>query len=202
MEKNVAQIRIEAAGKSHSAVIARLIMQAMNEDCCLYFAGEHHTLADFERMMTGLVAAEDSQYSYRNALVAKNDAEDVVGVCVSYDGAELHRLRRAFINAAKQAFDRDFSGMDDETSAGELYLDSLAVDEKWRGKGIASALLRASIKKAKEMRLPAAGLLVDKGNPSAERLYLKSGFKFVNESSWGGHPMKHLQYADFGRAED
>ena len=50
--------------------IARLIMVAMNHDCCRYFAGPHHTLEDFEDLMTALCEREDSQYSYRNTLVA------------------------------------------------------------------------------------------------------------------------------------
>ena len=45
------------------------------------------------------------------------------------------------------------------------------------------------------MGLPAVGLLVDKGNPKAEKLYTRIGFKYVGDSSWGGHEMKHLQYA-------
>ncbi len=38
------------------------------------------------------------------------------------------------------------------------------------------------------------GLLIDKGNPNAERLYLHVGFEYANDSSWGGHPMRHLVY--------
>ena len=45
-----------------------------------------------------------------------------------------------------------------------------------------------------ELGLPAVGLLCDKGNPKAERLYTKVGFQYVNDTTWGGHAMKHLQY--------
>lgn len=84
--------------------------------------------------------------------------------------------------------------MDDETQAGEVYLDSLAVMPDHRGKGIATSLLRAMIEKAAKEGHPAVGLLVDKGNPNAERLYLHVGFEYANDSSWGGHPMRHLVY--------
>ena len=50
------------------------------------------------------------------------------------------------------------------------------------------------IEKGWEMGLPAVGLLVDKGNPKAERLYADMGFEYVNDAVWGGHSMKHLQY--------
>ena len=138
-------IEIREANKSQAAEIACLIMMAMTDDCCLYFCGEDYGLEEltsgracsrsaeqanlrrsrllgaFRKMMTMLVEREDSQYSYRNTLVAM-DANRVVGISVSYDGGLLHELRRAFIEAAKEHFGKDHTGMDDETQAGELYL--------------------------------------------------------------------------------
>ena len=184
-------IEIKNARKEQSASIARLIMMAMTDDCCLHFCGVGHGLDDFRRMMTSLVEREDSQYSYRNTLVAMDD-EKVVGVAVSYDGARLHELRQAFIEAAKEQIGKDHSGMDDETQAGELYFDSLAVLHEYRRQGIAQRLLRATKEKADQMGLPCLGLLVDKGNPAGESLYASVGFRYVNDSYWGGHPMKHL----------
>ena len=142
-------------------------------------------------MMTLLVAREDSQYSYRNTLVAM-DADRVVGTAVSYDGGRLHELREAFIEAAKLHIGKDHSGMDDETQAGELYLDSLAVLPDYRRKGIARWLIMATKERANKLGLPCVGLLLDKGNPSGEALYSSVGFQYENDSIWGGHPMKHL----------
>lgn len=185
---------IKRACKEQANAIARLIMLAMNYDCCKYYAGPEHTLEDFEKMMTSLVEDDNSQYSYRNTHVVLADNGDVAGICVTYDGARLHYLRQAFIQAAAVAFGRDYSCMDDETAPGELYLDSIAVDERYRGQGIAKQLLRIAADKAAAMGIPAVGLLVDKGNPLAERLYTGAGFEYVNDTVWGGHPMKHLQY--------
>lgn len=186
-------MKIQNAEKTQSADIAPLIMEAMNADCCQYFAGPHHTLDDFRKMMTRLVEQDNSQYSYKNTLVAMSDDGTIMGICVMYDGAQLHRLRQAFVRAAHEALGRDFSNMADETQAGELYIDSLAVEPCYRGRGIATALLRASAARAKAMGIPVVGLLVDKGNPAAERLYNRVGFAYVNDSTWGGHPMRHLQ---------
>ena len=130
-------ITIEQAQVSQASDIARLIMEAMNHECCLYFAGEEHGLSGFHQLMTDLVCRADSQYSYLNTLVALNAQRDVVGVCTSYDGAHLHQLRVAFVQGCLECFNRDFGNMDDETEAGELYVDSLAVDARYRGKGIA-----------------------------------------------------------------
>ena len=184
-------IEIREATKEQAAEIARLIMVAMTDDCCLHFCGVGYGLDDFRQMMTSLVEREDSQYSYRNTLVAMADHE-VVGIAVSYDGGRLHELRQAFIQSAKLCIGKDHSGMDDETQAGELYLDSLAVLPEYRRQGIAKRLLHATKDKANKMSLPCVGLLVDKGNPAGEALYASVGFRYANDSEWGGHPMKHL----------
>lgn len=181
---------IQNAEKEQAPVIARMIMEAMDYDCCKWFAGPDHSIDDFYKLMVDLVEREDSQYSYRNTLVALND-DIVAGIAVSYDGGKLHELRRAFIDGAKAAFGIDYSGIADETDAGELYIDSLCVAKEYRHKGIATSLLRATIDKGHKMGLP-TGLLVDVGNPKAEALYNKVGFRFVGDNEWGGHKMKHL----------
>ena len=163
----------------------------MTDECCRYFCGEGYGLDDFYRMMCHLVEREDSQYSYKNTLVAM-DGQQVVGVSVSYDGSRLHELRCAFIGAAKTYIGKDHTGMDDETQAGELYLDSLAVLPAYRRQGIAQKLLMATKERAQLLHLPRVGLLVDKGNPDGEALYTKVGFVYLNDNQWGGHPMKHL----------
>ena len=189
MKKN---IKIEPACKEQATEIATLIMLAMDHECCQHFAGEAYTLDDFHRMLTELVRMEESQYSYRNTLVAVTTKHEVVGICTGYDGGDLHRLRKAFFAAAKTYLKRDHSGIADETQEGEYYVDSLAVREEYRHQGIATALLKTFIN-AHGNDQP-VGLLVDYAHPWAERLYRRIGFEYVGENAWGGHKMKHLQY--------
>lgn len=182
---------IKNAIKEQADDIAQLIMTAMTDECCMHFCGEGHGLDDFRRMMRELVSQEDSQYSYRNTLVAMA-GQRLVGIAVSYDGGRLHELRHAFVTAAREQLGKDHSNMADETQPGELYLDSLAVIPEYRRRGIAQCLIRATKEKATAMGLPCVGLLVDKGNPSGEALYAATGFRYAGDSRWGGHEMKHL----------
>ena len=188
---NNENISIRGARPDEAARIAGLIIMAMTEECCLHFCGPGHDIRDFRRVMTSLVSRSDTQYSYNNTLVATIE-DNIVGICVSYDGALLHLLRQPFIDAAQQEWGMDHSSIPDETQAGELYIDSLAVDPDYRGRGIASLLLRATIDKSRTLGLPSTGLLVDVGNPKAEALYNKVGFQYAGTNSWGGHGMKHL----------
>lgn len=184
---------ITTGQKDQSKDIASLIMKAMNYECCKQFAGPDHTLDDFNKMMTTLVEREDSQYSYHNTMVAI-DSNNIIGIIVSYDGAMLQDLRKAFIDEAKKEFGLDYSEMEDETQEGELYIDSLAVAQDYQHLGIATSLIKETIKKSKRLRIKKTGLLVDIGNPKAEKLYTTIGFKYVDNKCWGGHKMKHLQY--------
>lgn len=184
------KINIVEGKREQAPEIAHLIMEAMDYDCCQNFAGKEHTLEDFHKMMTELVEMEDSQYSYRNTLVAMS-GKDIAGCLVGYDGKDLLRLRQRFIEKAKECLDKDFSGMDEETKAGEYYLDSLCVKPEYRKRGIATKLIHEAIRKHGSQPV---GLLVDHTHPWAERLYRNIGFKFVNETSWGGHAMNHLQF--------
>lgn len=190
--------------------IARLIVTAMSDECCRHFYGEHHTADDFLRLITRLAASRNTQYSYENAICAivrtgsgisgnNNETDNhtetciLAGVSVSYDGARLYELRQAFIDGAKKEFGIDHSSMSPETQAGELYLDSLAVLPEYRGRGIATMLLKATADKARRSGAGPLGLLVDENNPLAEHIYNKVGFRFVGNNDWGGHRMRHLQ---------
>ena len=189
------------ATPAHAADIAQLIMTAMTEDCCQFLAGKDHTLDDFYQMMVSLVLMDDSQYSWRNAFVVLDeeatdgdlDHAPIAGAIVGYDGKDLRRLRCRFQQEALDKLQMDYSQMDDETQEGEFYLDSLAVYPEYRGRGIAKQLLKRFIDHAASISLPAA-LLVDKGNPNAERLYKSIGFVYANDAMWGGHEMRHLVY--------
>jgi len=186
-------ISLRKGRKTDAPIVARLIMEAMRPECCRYFYGENHTREEFHEMMTALVERELTQYSYENTVCATNGDGTVVGILVSYDGARLAELRRPFIEEVKSRFGRDFSDMPEETAAGELYLDSAAVVAGLRGQGIATQLFHAAAERARRLDIDRLGLLVDRDNPDAERLYRRIGFAHVDDVDWGGHTLKHMQ---------
>jgi len=169
---------IRTAYSTDAPALASLIMQAMSTECCAYFYGPLHSEEDFHLFLTQLATRQDSQYSYQNALVAIEE-EQLVGAAVSYSGASLHKLRKTFLDGMISVFDRDFSQIKNETQAGELYLDSLAVNSDFRHRGIATKLINETVRKARELSIPKVGLLVDDNNPRALHLYTSLGFKFI-----------------------
>jgi DNA-3-methyladenine glycosylase I len=83
--------------------------------------------------------------------------------------------------------------MEPETSAGEFYLDSLAVFPPFRGNGVARSLILALSEKAFAYGHKNVGLLVDFENPNAEILYRSVGFVRKEEKIFLGHKMWHMQ---------
>ena len=186
-------MKIQPALPSHANLIAKAVMMAIGDEICAGFAAPDHTLADVERLFTTLAAMPDSQYSYANTLIAIDETtNEVMGLCVSYDGAQLHTLRQRFFEEARRQLNRDIEGMADETSPDEFYLDTLATLPHHRGKGVGTALLRASVEKAHAAGKPAA-LLVDKTNPRAAALYHSLGFRHIGDRPFAGVLMSHMR---------
>ena len=79
-----------------------------------------------------------------------------------------------------------------ETEADEFYLDTLMTLPEYRGKGVARALIADAALKAQRAGKP-LGLLCDKDNDRARRLYESVGFVNVGERPFAGHLMTHFQ---------
>lgn len=183
-------MKIIKAQPSDSPLIARAIMLAMGSNICSNMHGDNQKVC---RMFTRLAEREDSQYSYKNAHVAIDENTGApMGIAVSYDGKNLHRLRKAFVEEAENSFGKKIGNIPDETIAEEYYLDSLAVWPEYRNRGVASALIEEVGKSALRCGKP-LGLLVDKSNLSARRLYEKLGFKKMGERFFAGELMDNLQ---------
>ena len=172
-----------------SESIASCLFFAM-EEIVYAFIGErdHSKGLAFMRYFTD---RENNQYSWNNCWVAESQGRIVAAVNL-YEGARLHELRQPVLDYLKLTFNCEISP-EDETQPGEIYIDSLGVDPHYRGNGIASSLLRHLIDEYVAQRDQTLGLLVDKENPAALRLYIKLGFTRVGTKSLLGKSLEHFQ---------
>ena len=171
-------IKIREAVAADATLVGKVVLMALHYD-------ETHPLAPI------FAEREVSQYSYRNALVAEVDSK-VIGAIIGYDGARLDELRKPLYELMLEKFG-NARQVEDETSAGEFYVDSLAVLPQWRGRGVGGALLAAARDRAFSLGHERVGLIVDFANPRAEALYNSLGFERVNATKFLGHDMWHLQ---------
>lgn len=137
-------------------------------------------------------AREANQYSWQNCFVAEVENR-VVGAANLYDGALLQQLRQPVVEWVRTNYNPDFQP-EDETGPGEVYLDTLAVDANWRGKGIGTAFLKFLILHFVVVSGVPLGLLVEPDNIPARKLYLRSGFQLQGTKTLMGKPLEHLVY--------
>jgi ribosomal protein S18 acetylase RimI-like enzyme len=182
-------ILIRKATPGDSESIAAYLFLAMKDIIYKFIQEENPEKA--RMFLLHFVRYDYNQYSYQNCWVAETHGH-VVGAINVYDGARLSQLRQPVVDYIREKFNQDFVP-DDETSAGEYYIDTLAVSPHHQGKGIGTSLLQFVIDEHVVKKNYTLGLLVDESNPDAKRLYLKLGFKSVGRKMIFGKNMEHLQ---------
>lgn len=185
--------KIVEAEKSDAPFIARGIMMALHigeKDSAIDMRDDEISI--WEKIFTELAGRIDTQYSYKNTLKAIDDEGHILGIIVSYDGAQLHCLREPFFTTVREYTGKDFSNIPDETTPDEWYLDSLSVGRPYRRQGIGSALLLKACQRAFSCGKP-AGLLVDKFNTTARKAYERLGFRYIGERPFTNIMMDHLR---------
>lgn len=186
------KVRIIPANESHAPFIGKAITMAIGVELVEGLAGENHTPDDVLDLFSSLARRTDTQYSYLNTLVAVDENNDALGIVISYDGADLHRLRVPFFEEAEKKIGLRINGTpSDETGPEEVYLDTLAVFPPHQGKEIGRQLILKAYDKAKKTGKP-LGLLVSKTNPKARALYDSAGFEVAGERPFAGEMMDHL----------
>ncbi len=186
-------VTIRPARKEDAAAVADYILMAFPVDG-LTGRGRGISLQELKRVLEAVVQMDDAIYGWRNVLVAEaNGSSSVVGAIIAYDGARLHELRKPVEDLLEQYIGPEAHNWDDETSGGEFYLDSLAVNPECRGLNIGSKLIEAACHKATELGHTKVGLLVDLENPRAEKLYSRLGFETVGHTPFMQHTYKHMQ---------
>lgn len=183
---------IRPATQADAKAIAILAVNAMQELARQFCAS--NDVNDAINLFERFIATEGNQYSYGNTLVYLIDNE-IAGAISGYNGGEIASLRKPFFSYIEEKFHPDGFKMEYESEAGEFYIDTISVSPLHQGKGIGKSLIKAMLDKAKAEGHPKAGLLVDVGNPNAERLYQSLGFKNAGEKMLLGKTHRHLIYA-------
>lgn len=184
---------IRKAKIEDSKAIVPLLMMASGDVIYKFIKEENYEKAkDF---LQRFVSCEDNQYSFQNCYV-KVVEEQIVAAALVYDGAKLKELRKPVLDYVHQHFDASFH-VEDETQAGEFYIDSLGVMATQQGKGLGSKLLNYLIKEIVCQNGKTLGLLVDISNHGAKKLYSKLGFECVGDKELLGFSLEHLQLKEY-----
>ncbi len=180
---------IRKAHPSEAHTLAGLMNLAMSE-IVFQFIGRDD-IDEANKFMAHFIARPDNQYTYDHIFVAE-EGHQILGQICLYPGEDLVKLRQPILDFVKKEFGTDYEA-GQETQAGEIYIDTLAVSPQAQGKGIGKTLLEFVIDLYVYQQNQILGLLVEKTNPHAKRLYEKVGFEVKGEIIIFGKVMEHMQ---------
>jgi ribosomal protein S18 acetylase RimI-like enzyme len=139
------------------------------------------------QVMAKSIQEKQGSDSYENAIVAENQG-NIIGVVYSYP-AKFHGITdstRSFFPSDRLAFLKDFYNSRVEHS---WFLDSIYVDEKFRGAGIGSKLIELTKQRAEDNGFTQLSLMVMADNTVARRTYERNGFEIVKHINVQEHPL-------------
>ena len=180
---------IRKANIADADQLVELMMLAMG-DLPLKFAATADKQTAF-LLLKKFVLLDGNQYSLSNTLVYVAENK-VVGAINGYDGGKIEKLRKPFFEYISKKYHNGGFDMDVESEAGEFYIDTLAVNPNYQGKGIGKDLIKQVMSHAQKIGFNKIGLLVS--NPDAKRLYEKIGFEKVGYRILLGNTHEHLVF--------
>ena len=178
---------IKSAQKQDAKICIKLLNLAM-EDIAYKLSGYDDPVKSDE-ILEKFFVSEINRLSYKNVYVYKRDDVIIAAMC-AYFGGDAAQLDSE-ISQHLKALGKD-AQIEKECFDDEFYIDSIAVDEKFRGQGLAKELILHSFAKAKELGHKKVSLIVDVNKPKVRKFYESLGFKFNTKKIINLHEYDHM----------
>ncbi len=166
------------ATKDDARFLATCLMEAMGGKV-MERMQEGTLTAEDERkigILTEICERDDTLYTWRFGTIAETSDGCPVGASIAYPGDDYHERMLTSFSHAKAIVSFDVQKMEDESQAGEMYLDTLVVVPTFRRRGVAQALMRRWLQQAEDKGLTAT-LAVARDNAKAHSLYESMGLR-------------------------
>ncbi|MCD5397539.1 GNAT family N-acetyltransferase [candidate division NPL-UPA2 bacterium] len=137
-----------------------------------------------------LISRENNLFSYKNILVY-HESDRIKGILVGYHPAEISPKEQsvdlAEVFSVRERMSLFFKRLilkplEDKKDVKGFYLQNIAVDESYRGKGIGSKLMEYYFRFLKQQGIKALFIDVSTKNGRAKHLYEKMGFSVVKKA--------------------
>ena len=178
---------IKNAQKQDAKICIKLLNLAM-EDIAYKLSGYDDPIKSDE-ILEKFFKSETNRLSYKNVYVYKRDDVIIAAMC-AYFGGDAAQLDSE-ISQHLKALGKD-AQIEKECFDDEFYIDSIAVDEKFRRQGLAKELILHSFAKAKELGHKKVSLIVDINKPKIRKFYESLGFKFNTKKIINLHEYDHM----------
>ena len=178
---------IKNAQKQDAKICIKLLNLAM-EDIAYKLSGYDDPVKSDE-ILEKFFVSEINRLSYKNVYVYKRDEQIIAAIC-AYFGGDVAQLDSE-ISQHLKALGKD-AQIEKECFDDEFYIDSIAVDEKFRRQGLAKELILHSFARAKELGHKKVSLIVDINKPKVRKFYESLGFKFNTKKIINLHEYDHM----------
>ncbi len=178
---------IRKATKEDIDIIAWTVLTALDLDA-----------SNISKEQRDLIALQDGLYHWDNALICEMNGISVACI-ISYNGAIYKKARAISFKYLTEHFNLDLQEQADETNEGEYYIDSIAIKEDYRKKGLGKLLISYAIALGKQNHLSTCSLLVSEAKPRLFEYYKSLNFKEVGRLSCFGEEfirMNHIANSD------
>ena len=172
---------------SDAPQVAPLFILAMGHIAGIFADSERYE--DAIPFFESFYKRSDNQYSYVFTQVFEEE-HMIIGSVTGYNGADLQILREPILDQIRKT--KPGFLPDNETEAGEYYLDCINVHPEHQGKGIGQKLIQAFCDRAQSLGYNRVGLIVDIDNPRARMFYEKQGFIVAGQKSFMDHWYFHM----------
>lgn len=143
--------------------------------------------AETWRILANAVREEQNRLSYRNIIVDRRDGL-ISGMLICYAGDEAERLDHPIRTRLEREHGPEAAkALVPECRPGDFYLDTVAVDERYQGQGIAKALIGVFEQRGIEAGCSRLSLIVEQYNDRAYALYKRMGYKEDGVLELSGH---------------
>lgn len=175
---------IRKAKKEEAKEVITLLAKAMDD--MIYHLSGCNAYNEAIDVLCKFYKQENNRLSYNNIYVYEQNQKILAALCC-YDGALADKLDKP-LNENLNSLNKKVL----KECENEFYLDSISVEEKARGRGIAKELIEYAYKKALEKNKKLS-LIVEEYNQNAQNLYKKIGFKTIKTKTLYGHIYNYME---------
>jgi ribosomal protein S18 acetylase RimI-like enzyme len=133
------------------------------------------------------LSADRDHYTFRDAIVAQS-GQKLIGMSLAYP-SHFHRISSGMREIFPPDRLKHVENIFTSEVKNSLYLDTLGVDQDFRGKGVGSQLISLTQKKAVAHGINALSLIVLADNTGAQKLYRRHGFEIVCHIEMDAHEL-------------
>ncbi|MFS0824789.1 GNAT family N-acetyltransferase [Bacillus sp. 1P02SD] len=183
------ELKIRGSVKKDANKVAELIHIAIH-DIAEQLTGQTKK-EKIRKTLSQYFCEENNRLSYQNIIIADILGE-VAGILIIYPGEDAPRLDEPILKRLKKKSRNEKIFLDKEADEGDYYVDTICVDDRFRGYGIGTLLLKESEKIALEKGYSRVSLNVAHDNPIAKKLYKRMGYKEQKVIQINQHPYDYM----------